>query len=126
MSQALIEAANRLTSILERENEVLRRGETQGVGAATREKQEAAEAVAALLGGSQRADDASRAAAVTRLRAVAAENQRLLARALDVQEHLISIVASAGVRARAAPRYGANGNLATNRVTSPFALSAQA
>ena len=126
MSQALIEAANRLTSILERENEVLRRGETQGVGAATREKQEAAEAVVALLGGSQRADDATQAAAVTRLRAVAAENQRLLARALDVQEHLISIVASAGVRARAAPRYGANGNLATNRVTSPFALSAQA
>ncbi len=126
MSQALIEAADRLATILERENEALRRGETRGIGEAAREKQAAAAAVAALLGGSPRTDDATQVAAVTRVRAVAAENQTLLARALEVQERLIGIVASAGLRARAAPRYGANGNLAMNRVASPFALSAQA
>ncbi len=128
MSQTLTEAANRLASILERENEALRRGETGGVGAATREKQEAAEAVAALLGGPSHAEDqqAEARAAVARVRAVAAENQTLLARALAVQDRLMSIVANAGVRARAAPRYGANGNLAMNRAMSPFALSAQA
>lgn len=126
MSQVLIEAADRLATILERENEALRRGETRGIGEAAREKQAAAAAVAALLGGSHRADDATQVAAVTRVRAVAAENQTLLARALEVQERLIGIVASAGLRARAAPRYGANGNLAMGRVTSPFALSAQA
>ena len=128
MSQTLTEAANRLASILERENEALRRGETGGVGAATREKQEAADAVAALLGGPRHAEDqqAGARAAVARVRAVAAENQTLLARALAVQDRLMSIVASAGVRARAAPRYGANGNLAMNRAMSPFALSAQA
>lgn len=130
MSHALTEAANRLAVLLESENEALRRGEAHDVGAATREKQEAAEAVAALLGGSPRAGDPQNGnearATVTRLRVAAAENQKLLARALEVQERLIGIVASAGMRARAMPRYGANGNLATSRVTSSFALSAQA
>lgn len=126
MSQSLTEAANRLAAILERENEALRRGETGGVAAATREKQAAAEAVAVLRGGPPRADDGQVHAAVARVRAAAAENQILLARAVEVQERLISIVASAGIRARAAPRYGANGNLASNRIASPFALSAQA
>jgi len=126
VNRALTEAASRLAAILEGENEALRRGETRNVGATTHHKQAAAEAVAALLDGSRRTEDTTALAAVTHVRALAAENQTLLARALEVQERLIGIVANAGVRAQATPRYGANGNLATNRMASPFALSAQA
>lgn len=120
MSDEPTDPASRLAAILGRENEALRRGDLRTVAAWTAEKLAAAEAMAKSP---HPAPDAER---LQDLRALATENQRLLARALEVQQRVISIVATAGVKARTAPGYGANGNLASGRAIAPFALSAQA
>lgn len=63
-----------------------------------------------------------------RLRALAEENRRLLARAIAVQERVLATVARAVPKAlaAAAPRYGAGGGLRPSVCVPPIALSARA
>lgn len=62
---------------------------------------------------------------VVRLRDLAAENKRLLERAIIVQRRVIGSIVDAIPKAGSAPRYGASGAFAGGHVR-PMALSARA
>jgi hypothetical protein len=65
-------------------------------------------------------------AVAERLRDLAAENRRLLERAIAVQGRVIAVVARATPRSAVMPRYGANGGLARTGRPAAVALSARA
>ena len=65
-------------------------------------------------------------AAAQRLRDLAAENRRLLERAIAVQGRVIAVVARATPRPVVMPRYGATGALARTGRPPPMALSSRA
>jgi hypothetical protein len=64
--------------------------------------------------------------AAKRLRDLAAENRRLLERAIAVQGRVIAVVARATPRPVVMPRYGATGVLARTGRPPPMALSSRA
>jgi hypothetical protein len=64
--------------------------------------------------------------AAVRLRDLAAENRRLLERAIAVQGRVIAVVARAEPRPTVMPRYGATGILARSARPAAMALSARA
>lgn len=104
-----------LEAILIAENEALERHD--------------ADAAAALLGQKLAAASALDAASVSleqaqRLRELAAENRRLLERAIEVQGRIITMVAQAVQESTAHSRYGAAGR--TVRADAALALARQA
>ena len=126
---ALHAAAAELAQMLERENAALQRLDLP--------------AATALLGGKRAAlaafetvarDASAQAAASTevmrplalRLRQAAAENKRLLERAMTAQQHVMSLLAQAARQAGPVRRYGAQGAYVARTSESAFALSARA
>lgn len=134
MSPELIAAAVRLADVLRAENEALARLDLPAAAGLLDGKQEAAAAFARLAGaapGRPASGEARETAAGLRetaagLRELAQDNQRLLERAMLVQNRVIGTVtrAAAASVARAAPRYGRGGAMAPDR--GGCALVAQA
>ncbi|HUB14069.1 MAG TPA: hypothetical protein VMB34_19115 [Acetobacteraceae bacterium] len=122
MTEDPIEAAERLASVLRRENAALAALDLRGAAEILAEKRAAADALlAALVGGAAPAPLHARL-----LRDLAGENRRRLEHAIAVQGRVIGLVARA-LRGSALPtqRYGATGALAGGRA-GPVALSARA
>ena len=94
------EAAARLEAVLIAENEALERHDAVAATALIQEKLAAAEALAATGLSLEHAE---------RLRALAAENRRLLERAIKVQGRIIAMVAQAAQQSPPVARYGARG-----------------
>lgn len=97
-------AAGRLLAVLEAENAALLRPDVAGLGALLAEKAAATSGLLPLP------DTPESKVLAQRLRTVAADNQRLLERAMAVQSRVVELVARAAQRAaRDAGRYGAAG-----------------
>ena len=107
MSTPILAAAARLEAVLMQENAALLLLDVPASAALHQEKLEASSALAALA---VTASGPESAAAALRLRTLAQENRQLLERAMQVQGHIVEMVARAARRARpATPRYGARG-----------------
>lgn len=128
MSPELIAAAVRLADVLRAENDALARLDLPAAAALLDGKQEAAAAFARLAAaaapGRPAPGEAREVAAG--LRELAQDNQRLLERAMLVQNRVIGTItrAAAASVARAAPRYGRGGAMTPGR--GGCALVAQA
>ena len=94
------EAADRLEAILLAENAALERHDAVAATALLEEKLAAADALST---------DGLSPETGERLRALAANNRRLLERAIDVQSRIITMVARAAQAAPPVARYGAKG-----------------
>jgi len=128
MTEHLATASARLAEVLEAENAALAALDLPRAGAMLAEKTRAADALVAAQHASRGNISTVSAAAPARLRALAAENQRLLQQAMTVQGRVIGIIARAVSRALrdpAATRYGAHGRAAPTRL-SAVAISARA
>jgi hypothetical protein len=133
MTTELMRAATLLSEALARENTALAAVDFVAAAALLDAKREAAGRFAAAHarlaatgrpGGPPPRDVADIA---RRLRDLAAENKKLLERAIAAQRRVIGSIARAAPRAMArSPRYDAKGALADNRSPSPVALSARA
>ena len=106
----LLAAAARLERVLLAENAALQAMDQDALPALFQEKSAAAAALA-VVAAHPVARTPALGAQAGRLRDLAAENQRLLARAIDVQDRVLRLVASAARQAglRQAARYGAAG-----------------
>ncbi len=107
---ALLAAAARLERVLAAENAALQAMDLDTLPALLLEKAAAASALEAASAAPAGATPGLQAQA-ERVRGLAAENRRLLARALDVQDRVLRLVAGAAREAglRGAARYGAAG-----------------
>jgi flagellar biosynthesis/type III secretory pathway chaperone len=115
MMEALINAALRLAEALRAENEALTRLDLAAAGELARGKRQAADAFAAAYEAASRlasrgdADGRARAEDIAaRLRALTAENRRLLERAIALQSRVIETIAGAA-RPPGPGTYGAGG-----------------
>ncbi len=125
---ALRASATHLADVLEQENAALRRLDLAAATTLLEAKR------AALLGfeatGRSAADrgltDPATDDVGRRLVSAAAENKRLLERAMRAQQHVMSLLAQAARQSRPCGRYGARGAYATPRAEDTFALSANA
>lgn len=140
LSQALIAAAVALADTLARENAALLALDLPSAVALLADKHREADAFAAAharvaakggvvaQGGAVEASLRAMAETVgVRLSGLAAENKRLLERALLVQQRVIGSIARAVPRAlETAPRYDAGGGIAGAARPPPVALAAQA
>ncbi len=132
MNELLIQAES-LAALLVEENAALAALDLPRAAAMLRDKQRAAEALAtarplaitALIDAAQQREAA---ALGLRLAALAAENRRLLERAIAVQAKVIEIIARAGRRdiARRAAVYGARGTPISGARPPAMAISARA
>lgn len=129
MSPELIAAAVRLADVLRAENDALARLDLPAAAGLLDGKQAAAAAFAALAGtaaqpGRPASGEAREVAAG--LRELAQDNQRLLERAMLVQNRVIGTItrAAAATVAQTAPRYGRSGAMTPDR--GGCALVAQA
>ena len=95
-----IEAASRLEAVLVAENEALERHDAVTATALLQEKLAAAQALSATGLTLEHGE---------RLRALAAQNRRLLERAIKVQGRIIAMVARAAQQSPPVARYGAKG-----------------
>ena len=128
MTEDLAAAAVRLAEVLAAENAALAALDLPRAGAMLAAKTRAADAFVAAQQAFRGPFPGAGAVAPVRLRALAAENQRLLERAITVQGRVIGIIARAlprALRDPAATRYGAQGRVAPARL-SAFAISARA
>jgi len=131
MTDELLHAAASLADILARENTALATLDLAAAAALVTEKHLAADAFAAAHARLAAADtpryvkrDALGATAL-RLRDLAADNRRLLDRALAIQARVLDIIAQAVPRASSqAPRYGAEGALVGRTRALPVAIAA--
>ena len=117
--------AEGLADVLERENTALRAMDMLGATRLLGEKTAAVAALEAALDAlADQAWDRPRVPADLRERldGLAKENQRLLERALEVQGHVVSLIARAAAREveRQAPRYGADGAMAARPTPVAF------
>jgi hypothetical protein len=120
--QAAVEA---LCLVLDRENAALRALDPVRAGGFLVAKRAATDAL--LQAGERHAGTPPLSVAeARRLRDLAAENRRLLERAIMIQGRVIAVVARAAPRPRMAPRYAANGAMAYAGRPIPMALSARA
>ena len=124
MKSELQTAVEALCQVLEQENAALSALDPVRAGRFLAAKRAATDALV-RAGERQGGAPPSRAAA-ERLRDLAAENRRLLERAMLVQGRVIAVVARAAPRPRVMPRYGANGTIAYTGRPAPMALSARA
>lgn len=122
-------AAAALAALLEQENRLLEALDLAAAAALLPAKQSAAAAFVRAHAAASPNPPAPRDAATSlgvRLRALAAENRRLLERALAAQGRVIAVIARAARKQpAAAPRYGASGALAGPRTPAPLAISAR-
>ncbi len=121
-------AATQLAELLERENSALMRFDLSTASTLLARKREALlafEAVSPDKSGAAGSDAATRDAAL-RLRDAAAENKRLLERAMVAQQHVMSLLAKTARQAGSTERYGAQGAYVGRAVEGAFALSARA
>ncbi len=128
----LASAAAALCALLEQENRLLGSLDLAAAAALLPAKQSAAAAFVRAQGHTQASGGLplpAREAAMklsARLRALAAENRRLLERGLAAQGRVIAVIARAARNHPATPpRYGASGVLAGPRTPSPLAISAR-
>jgi hypothetical protein len=123
MTAQLTESAIRLTDILARENAALH---AMDLPAATALVAEKSTALAALSVAAEPGASSLPHTLATRLRDLAAENQRLLETALTVQGRVLGVIARAAAQQaqRAAPRYGMGGGIAASRPAA-IAISAR-
>jgi hypothetical protein len=125
MPVPVIVAARRLSEVLDRENTALKAMDIRRATALLPEKSAAIADLTASGEAPGTADPARDLAGIARrLEGLAAENRRLLERAIVVQQRVIGIVARAAASAARAPAYGAHGRM--ERVTRPLAFSARA
>lgn len=125
MNRRLIEAAVALSDTLMRENAALLVHDLAAAAAMLERKQAAAAAFeAAQALAEPPAPDPDRQRLATQLRDLAAENRRLLERAIRVQGRVIGIVARAVTPQPAVARYGATGAAAPGAV-APVIVSAR-
>lgn len=117
----LTNAVELLAGVLERENVALANLDLVRAASFLAEKRAAVE----TLAGATFAGEAT-IEAMPRLRDLAAENRRLLERAMAVQGRVIEVIARAGTRTVATAGYRANGGLAAYGRQQPLALSARA
>lgn len=94
------EAASRLEAVLMAENAALADNDPDAATALLAEKLAAANALSA---------EGASAATIERLRTLAAENRRLLERAIQVQSRIVELVVRAARRSPPVTRYGAKG-----------------
>jgi len=128
MTEDFSAAAARLVEVLAAENAALTALNLPRAGAMLAEKTRAADAFVAAGRASGGNFSGAGAAAPMRLRALVAENQRLLQHAMTVQGRVIGIIGRAVSRALRDPvasRYGAHGRTAPTRL-SAVAISARA
>ena len=121
----LLAATIRLASALAAENAALQAMDLPSAASMLHEKQDAA---AAFEGARKAAPVAASAAlrdAASRLMEQAAQNRRLLERAIHVQTRVLGVIALAARTAQPASRYGRSGAYAS-RPTTGWALSARA
>ncbi len=128
MTAILTDAAATLAEVLEQENDALLALDLPRAVSLLERKHRATDALqAARSAGVALADRAAAQLLATRLDALAAENKRLLERAIDVQRQVIATIARAAPRrVPQAPRYNAAGSLAGAAFVAPLALSARA
>jgi hypothetical protein len=129
MPRPLIVMALRLADVLERENEALRAMDLHRAASLLPEKTAAlADLSAAVETAEEPANpvlaSAARRSAAERLDGLAAENRRLLERAIAAQQRVIAIVVSAVAGVATGSSYGSNG--CRNRPAGPMALSTRA
>ena len=121
-------AAAALVALLEQENRLLEALDLAAAAAMLPAKQSAATVFVRAQANTAAAGGIPPAASSLgeRLRAVAAENRRLLERGLAAQGRVIAVIARAArVHPPTAPRYGASGALAGQRRATPLAISAR-
>jgi flagellar biosynthesis/type III secretory pathway chaperone len=125
---ALHAAAMQLAEMLERENAALQRLDLPAAAALLAGKR----AALAMFESVAREDTPVGASAEAmrplafRLRDAAAENKRLLERAMAAQHHVMSLLAQAARQAGPGKRYGAQGAYVARASESAFAFSARA
>jgi hypothetical protein len=124
----MVAAAVQLADLLARENAALEAIDLPLAASMVPEKQRAASAFAVAAAAAGTLEGIHRAAAedtARRLQALAAENKRLLERAIAVQGRLIGTIATA-LPPRAGPRYGARGAAGQHGRPVAYALAARA
>ena len=121
-------ATRQLLDVLEAENCVLLRLDLPAAAALLADKQHAIELFDRVWSSQPippQPDPELRSLAPL-LRAAAAENRRLLERAMTVQRRILSLLAQAARDQAPEGRYGAQGSQRYTRSESPFALNARA
>ncbi|MCC6719737.1 MAG: hypothetical protein IT555_17785 [Acetobacteraceae bacterium] len=133
MTTRLLHEAAALAAVLARENAALATLDLPQAAALAQEKRDAAAAFtaaharAAAAGPPPASIRPQLEEAANRLRGLAAENHRLLDRAITVQSRVLDIIARAAPRASVqAPRYGAAGALLGHARALPVAIAASA
>jgi hypothetical protein len=125
MTPALLAAALRLAETLARENAALAALDFTAATQLLAEKEEAADAFVAAQEADDGMPDPAAREAATRLAALAAENRRLLERALAIQKRVLAVIARAVPKALGpVARYGARGGLA-QAAAPPLIVSAR-
>jgi hypothetical protein len=119
-----------LATLLEQENRLLETLDLAAAAALLPAKQSATATFLRAQGHTATAGGAAARGAMmalgTRLRALAAENRRLLERGLAAQGRVIAVIARAArVHATKVPRYGASGTLAGPRTPVAIAICAR-
>jgi hypothetical protein len=135
VNKALIEASVALAATLAHENALLAALDLRGAAALLGQKEAAAATFMAVQTGVAAGEPGALDAAERdmakelglRLQDLAAENRRLLERAIHVQRRVVGVVAKAVPRAMAGPpRYGATGAMTSVRRPPPVVLSRRA
>jgi hypothetical protein len=121
---ALIDAVDRLTETLRRENEALTAMDLPAAAALLPLKMAAVEALATALAAARGASGPEISAGATVLRDRARENRDLLRRATEAQQRVIGIVARAAAASAPGLAYGTEGRLV--RLQSPVVLLTRA
>lgn len=128
MNPGVNAAAVRLAELLDRENAALAALDLPRAASMLADKQNAAAAFAVGQGGVEALQGTQRAAAedtARRLQTLAAENRRLLERAIAVQGRLIGTIVRA-LPPNAGPRYGARGGSGQQGRPVAYAVAARA
>ena len=121
-------AAAHLLDVLEQENVALRQLDLPTATVLLDAKRAALATFESRSRESLRSDDADETMRrlAGRLRDAAAENKRLLERAMRAQHHVMSLLAHAARQSRPGGRYGAHGGYAGRPADNAFALSSRA
>ena len=124
MPRSLLQVAQRLADVLERENDALRAMDLVRAATLLPEKTAAFAELAAFGAAKAPGPDPALVAAARRLDALAVENRDLLRRAIAAQQRVIGIVVRAAAVAVAEPSYGTKSH--RSRLTGAMALSTRA
>jgi len=128
MIDRLTAAAGRLADVLTRENAALAAFDLTGAAGMLPEKRDAArtfDELRSAIGSATTQHRARLDGPIRHLSDLAADNQRLLERALAVQTRVLGIIARVVRQDARASRYGATGELAVGRRPAALTLSAR-